>query len=307
MYLAGDIGGTKTHLALYGEKGELIRDQKFVSRNYSDLMSIVKEFNPEGVNKACFGIAGPIKNNQCVATNLPWIVDPKKMPFKTVKLINDLEANAYGIFELKEEEFFCLNQGDLNAQGNKALIAAGTGLGEAGIYFDGEKYHPFPCEGGHCDFAPRNDVEISLLQYLFKKFGHASYERILSGPGLLNVYDFLVEVRGMKKDAERDPKAISEKALKGEGETSLEALRFFIELYGAEAGNTALKFLSLGGVYIGGGIAPKILPLLKQGLFMEAFSAKGRFKDLMEGMPVKVILNDNTALLGAMHYAKNYL
>ncbi|MBP9841405.1 MAG: glucokinase [Simkaniaceae bacterium] len=307
MYLAGDIGGTKTHLALYEEGGKLVRDQKFASQNYSNLTSIIEEFQPQGVEKGCFGIAGPIKNNQCVATNLPWIVDAQKLPFKKVKLLNDLEANAYGIFELKEDEFFILNQGDSQAEGNKALISAGTGLGEAGLYFDGKKHHPFPCEGGHCDFAPRNELEISLLKYLLKKFGHASYERLLSGPGLLNIYDFLVEVQGMKKDSERDPKLISEKALKGDGETSLKALQFFIDLYGAEAGNTALKFLSLGGIYIGGGIAPKILPLLKEGSFMQSFCAKGRFQKLMEGISVKVILNDNTALLGAMHYAKNYL
>ena len=306
MYLAGDIGGTKTHLALYEDGGQMIREQKFKSQSYPNLVNIIEEFKPTGVTKACFGIAGPIKNNQCIATNLPWIVDAKNIPFKLVKLINDLEANAYGICELKEDEFFVLNEGDV-VEGNKALISAGTGLGEAGIYYDGKHYHPFPCEGGHCDFAPRNELEITFLQYLFKKFGHASYERLLSGPGLLNIYDFLVEVKGMKQDVERDPKAISEKALSGDSATCTEALRFFIDLYGAEAGNTVLKFLALGGVFIGGGIAPKILPLLKKGGFMKAFCEKGRFEKMMKGIPVKVILNDNTALLGAMHYAKNYL
>lgn len=307
MYLAGDIGGTKTHLALYDKEGALLRDQKFVSKDYRDLDAIIEAFNPQGVIKACFGIAGPIKHNRCIATNLPWVVDAKTIRFPFVKLINDLEANAYGIFELEEHEFYSLNQGDPLAEGNKALISAGTGLGEAGIYFDEKKYHPFPCEGGHCDFAPRDDLEIEFLKYLLKKFGHASYERLLSGPGLLNIYNFLVEVKGMKEDTEKNPQLISDKALNKESETCVEALRFFVDLYGAEAGNTALKFLSLGGIYIGGGIAPKILPFLKDGTFMNSFTAKGRFQPLMEGIPVKVILNDNTALLGARHYAENYL
>lgn len=312
MFLAGDIGGTKTHLALYDEKGGMQRDQKFPSKSYSGLKEIVAEFlQGESPQKACFGIAGPVKDNCCRATNLPWVVDGSDLGVPQSVLINDLEANAWGIKALKKDELHTLcNEGE--GKGNQALISAGTGLGEAGLYYDGKKTVPFACEGGHCDFAPRNAREIHLLQYLMKKFGHASYERVLSGPGLENLYDFLVEEEKMHKEPQVEegkkegqaPKAISQLGVEKRSETCVEALNFFCTLYGAEAGNLALKMMAFGGVFIGGGIAPKILPVLEEPFFKEAFSAKGRFKDLLEGIQVQVILNDNTALLGAMYFAK---
>lgn len=304
MFLAGDIGGTKTHLALYEDDGTPIRDQKFPSKDYKALSDIITEFGGEAASKACFGIAGPIEQGKCIATNLAWVVDPKDLPIPKSFLINDLEANAWGLRMLKEEEFYTLSPGDGNNTGNQALVSAGTGLGEAGLFFNGEDHIPFACEGGHCDFAPRNEREIDLLKFLMDEFGHASYERILSGPGLYNLYRFV------SKGADEgitEPKQVTERALDGSSENCVETLKLFVEIYGAEAGNTALKMMALGGVYIGGGIAPKILKFIKEDHFMEAFMAKGRFEDLLSHVSVKIVLNEKTALLGATYYAQNLL
>ena len=322
VYLAGDIGGTKTHLALFKEeKGKVfcVKEQKFPSQEYPNLKLIVKEFLKEGtetISKGCFGIAGPVKKGKSRATNLPWLVEgdrlSKELSIEKVSLINDLEANAYGLNMLGEEEFFVLNEGDSNAEGNKALVSAGTGLGEAGIFFDGKKDIPFACEGGHADFAPRNEKEDSLLRFLRKKFGHVSYERILSGPGLYNLYQFIVETRveeeKLKEVASGDsPQLISEKGLSGESRACRKALEFFTSIYGSEAGNVALKMFTLGGIYIGGGIAPKLLSIIEQGEFLDSFKRKGRFSDLLGAIPIRVVLNDKTALLGAMYYAKHVM
>ncbi|MCH9614589.1 MAG: Glucokinase [Chlamydiia bacterium] len=307
MDLAGDIGGTKTHLALYDESGKCVREKKFPSQDYQDLKTIVDEFGAKDVERACFGIAGPIKNGVCRATNLPWVVDVNGFPFAKKALINDLVANAYGIRELNDDEIYTLNEGDPNSKGNQALISAGTGLGEAGMFYDGKTHIPFSSEGGHCDFAPRNENEIELLRYLIGKFGHASYERILSGPGLYNVYTYLVEAKKMPDTGAKTPMDVSVRGMEGKDETCHKALEVFVKLYGAEAGNTALKMMALGGVFIGGGIAPKILEFIETHHFMNEFSDKGRFKKLMDSIPVKVVLNDNTALLGAKHYAQNLL
>ena len=210
-YLAGDIGGTKTHLALYEEvKGKMVsvKNKKFPSQKYPNLRTIVKEFlngEEREIPKACFGIAGPVKKGKSQATNLPWLIDAEvlrgELSIDKVSLINDLEANAFGLNLLEEDEFYTLNVGDPEAEGNKAMVSAGTGLGEAGIFFDGRRHFPFACEGGHSDFAPRNEVEDELLRYLRKKFGHVSYERVLSGPGLYNLYQFVVET---KKEGEKE-------------------------------------------------------------------------------------------------------
>ena len=315
MILAGDIGGTNTRLALF-EKNRMVGDEKkFSSKNYLTLETIVSEFlEGKKVEKACFGIAGPVHAGQCKATNLPWLVDSSQirqhLQIPSVFLINDLEANAYGIQVLKKEDFFLLQKG-VEQEGNQALIAAGTGLGEAGMIWDGKKHRPFACEGGHADFAPRNELEIELFLYLKKKYQHVSYERLLSGPGLLSLFQFLIDTKKetlsdtlreeMKKG---DPiKIISEWGCKNKDEACIRALNWFISIYGAEAGNTALKFLALGGFYIGGGIAPKILEKMKQSAFCTSFQDKGRFKDLLASIPIWVILNDHAALLGAAHYA----
>ncbi|MCP5509433.1 MAG: glucokinase [Chlamydiales bacterium] len=314
MHLIGDIGGTKTHLALV-EGENIVKDQKFPSSDYPNLALIIEEFLRGGnrqIAKACFGIAGPVRDGRCQATNLPWIVDSKELSDKLtiphVYLINDLEANAWGLKALTADKLYVLNPGNPSTRGNQALISAGTGLGEAGIYFDGKNHAPFATEGGHADFAPRSDLEVELFVYLRKKFGHVSYERVLSGPGLANIYHFLVDTKKMENHLDQKideallPRHISDKGLSGECLVCKRALEIFISLYGAETGNLALKTLSLGGIFVGGGIAPKILPLLKKGDFMNAYQDKGRFSELLMTIPVKIVLEEQTALLGAKYY-----
>ncbi|WP_420421642.1 glucokinase [Simkania sp.] len=324
-YLAGDIGGTKTHLALFQDqsgKTTCVKDQKFPSKDYPNLRTIVKKFLVGvgfEVERACFGIAGPVEDGKSKATNLPWIIDARQLEtelkIEKVALINDLEANAYGLKVLSDDEFFVLNEGDHDASGNQAMVSAGTGLGEAGIYSDGKELYPFACEGGHTDFGPRNEVEDQLLHYLRKKYEHVSYERILSGPGLYNLYQFVVDTKQEAENPETvelihsgdSPRLVSELGLSGDSAACAKTLQLFASIYGAEAGNAALKFFALGGVFIGGGIAPKILAVIKTGEFMESFKAKGRFAQLLSTIPVKVVLNDNTALLGSMYYARNLI
>jgi glucokinase len=282
------------------------------------LTPILKEFSSNQViiEAACFGIAGPVVDGWVKTTNLPWVVDTEELrrtlKLDAVNLLNDLEAGAYGLFTLEEDEFLVLNEGKMRQAGNKALIAAGTGLGQAMLYDDGQHFRPLASEGGHGDFAPRDELEIELLRYLMDRFGHASYERVLSGPGLFNIYRFLKESRGMEEPAwlvERfaagdDPSAIvSKAALAKEAEICVKALDMFVSIYGAEAGNLALRAKSVRGLYVGGGIAPKILDKLKDGTFMRAFLDKGRYTDLLAAMPVRVVLNDKTALRGAAYYA----
>lgn len=320
MILAGDVGGTKVVLALFEDVAsrKKIKIQKFASKDFGNFGDIVKAFLPKDlkVDCACFGVAGPIQENKCHATNLPWMIDGKEMEkslnISKVHLINDLEANAWGVFALKEDEFHVLNLG-VPKKGNRALISAGTGLGEAGFYFNGKNHFPFASEGGHADFSPDDEEEVELWRYFKNKFGHASFERFLSGSGIENIYRFFVENKKEKEKEEirermktEDPaQVISENALQKKCPTCVKTLDRFVSIYGGEAGNLALKFLALGGVYVGGGIAPKILEALKSGLFMRSFMDKGRFKPLLSEIQVKVILNPETALLGAAEFAKN--
>jgi len=322
MILAGDIGGTHTRLAFFTIEGERLTsssEETFPSQAYSGLAEIVSQYlstHPLSASSACFGIAGPIKHGRCEATNLPWVVDAQQLASELripiVRLINDLEANAYGIATLEPTDVMTLNIGAPDAAGNAAVIAAGTGLGEAGLYWDGNSYHPFATEGGHTDFAPRTDLEVELLQFLLAKFGRVSYERLVSGPGLVHIYHFLRETGRGEAPAwlteelqQQDPAAvITQTALGGRSALCEQALDLFVSLYGAEAGNLALKVMATGGVFIGGGIAPKILQRLMTPLFMKAFIAKGRMQPLLEGIPVRVIVQDQTALRGAAHCAK---
>ncbi|HWC17521.1 MAG TPA: glucokinase, partial [Terriglobales bacterium] len=249
------------------------------------------------------------------ASNLPWIIDAsvleREAGIRRVHLINDLEANAYGLAELNDDDFEILTPGITGLKGNAAVISAGTGLGEAGLFWDGNAHRPFAAEGGHADFGPANDLQMELWQYLHRKFGHVSWERVLSGPGQYNVYEFLRQSgRGqeepwltdeLKRD---DPSAvISRHGIHGTSPLCELAVNIFVEIYGAAAGNLALKILAVNGVYVGGGIAPKILPKLKEPRFLEAFRDKGRLRPLMETIPVRVVLNEKTALLGAGHVA----
>lgn len=318
VILAGDIGGTHTRLALFDRSERLVcrREKKFSSKEFRGLEDIVREFlGGDKVSNACFGIAGPVRNGRCQTTNLPWVVDAKalsqQLGINFVHLLNDLEANAYGICQLQPSELALLHPGDPGQVGNRALIAAGTGLGEAGLYWNGKEHLPFASEGGHSDFAPRNPIEVELLIYLQKKYGHVSYERVVSGPGLIEIYQFLIDTsrgkineRLQKEMKERNPSTvISEAGRLNTDETCVKALDWFLSLYGAEAGNLALKYLSLGGFYIGGGIAPKLLDKFKEGVFHASFVDKGRFKPLLSSIPIWVILNDQAALLGAASVA----
>ena len=321
MILAGDVGGTKVDLALFEfVEGNLttIREKRFPAREYSGLEEIVKEFlAAEAPTAACFGVPGPVRDGRLRLTNLPWTLDSrelsKSLGVQHVFLINDLQANGYGIGELKADQICTLSEGDTRQIGNRALISAGTGLGECFMIWDGRDYVPYPSEGGHSDFAPRNEDEIDLLRFLKQKYnGRISFERIVSGQGITNVYEFLREVRGLEEPvwlAERlaveDPNAvIAELAIKAKSEICEKALDMFVSAYGAEAGNLALKVLSVGGLYVGGGIAPKILEKLKDGTFMKAFTDKGRLSQLLINTPVRVILESRTALLGAAAYAE---
>jgi glucokinase len=308
MILAGDIGATKTVLALF-DKTKCVKEERYESKQYAGLEPILKLFLKEKVEAACFGVAGPVIAGRCKTTNLPWIVEEaelkKQLKTDKVQLINDLEANGWGIGVLSSSELLVLNRGDPSVKGNGALISAGTGLGQAGLYWDGQRHHPFASEGGHTDFAPRDELEVELLRHLQHKFGHVSYERVVSGPGLQELYQFLID-RGLEQSELKqvEPHAIIEKAMEAESKTCSRALRGFISLYGSEAGNLALKFMARGGLYLGGGIAPTIVSALQEGGFLQAFIAKGRFKPLLSSIPIKVILNDKTALLGAAECAR---
>jgi glucokinase len=321
MILAGDIGGTNARLAVFDVLDghfSLISASVFPSREYTSLDEIVSKFVRSAnvhPHAACFGVAGPVRNGRVEASNLPWIIESKRLAeeldLKKTLLINDLEANAWGIAFLDAADLVSLNQVKGTPVGNQAVISAGTGLGEAGMYWDGTKHHVFACEGGHADFAPRNELETELLRYLRVRFGHVSYERIVSGPGLVNVFNFLRDTgRGVEPKwlademLHSDPAAaISRAAIDGRCGLSEQAIDLFVSIYGAEAGNLALKIMATGGIYLGGGIAPKILPKLAGPLFMEGFLSKGRMQHLLEAIPVKVITNDKVALLGAARFA----
>ena len=325
MILAGDIGGTKTVLALISKQDDgalqCLQEQTFASGDFHDFDEILTLFlaNAGNLTAACFGIAGPVINQRCQTTNLPWVLDAEQLKLRLgterVKLLNDLEAMAIGMLHLQEQDFVELNPNAEAQTGNIAVIAAGTGLGEAMLYWDGEHYHPLATEGGHCDLAPQNPQQDKLLAYLREIFpDHVSCERVLSGVGFSHIYDFLVDAN-FGKPCPAVPEAktanvygidrsavISRLGINGEDALCSEVVRLFIELYGAEAGNLALKAFATGGVYIGGGIGPKIRPALESGEFMQAFTAKGRFKPVLEKISVKLALNPKTPLLGAMHY-----
>ena len=322
MFLAGDIGGTKTLLAFVNlDKGsyETIKKKTFRSQNYNSLEEILEEFlqdHAEKIRGACFGIAGPVIAQETKTPNLPWVVKVKslqeKLKINKVFLINDLLANAYGIKTLSEKDFFLVHPGEENLKGNQALISAGTGLGEAGFITLGHQRIPFSSEGGHSSFASRNEEQMDLYKFLKKKYqGHVSIERLLSGSGLENIYNFLIQEKGFAPIPEKLlidnplPATISQLAQTQQNTTCVKVLEIFTEIYGAESGDVALKFLATGGIYLGGGIAPKILSFIKTPRFFQAFSDKGRLKPLLEKIPIRVILNEETALRGAAYFIKN--
>ncbi len=317
MILAGDIGGTSTRLALFDLIGGALRAvsrERYPSRSYRGLAEIVQTFtsaNVTDLDAACFGIAGPVMNGRVETPNLPWVIEAESLATQLrlprVTLLNDLEANAWGVFTLNEGDVSTLSAGRPAVAGNAAIISAGTGLGEAGYYWDGSSLRPFASEGGHADFAPHDELTVELYRWLHGRFGHVSWERVVSGPGLVNIYTFFRDVKHVAESAEMaeairlgDPAAaISRAALDETSDLAVAALDLFVALYGAEAGNLALKMNATRGVWLGGGIAPKILARLARPGFLEAFCDKGRFRTVLEAVPVLVILNDETALRGA--------
>ena len=323
MILAGDIGGTKCNLALFEiQRGQpvAVTEEKFPSRDHASLEAILTQFlarHPAEISHACFGLAGPVKNNSSLLTNLRWTIDAAKIArefsIPQVALLNDLQANAHGIAALPDSDFVTLNTGTPVADGNQAIISAGTGLGEAGLVWSGARQIAIASEGGNTDFSPRTALDIALLQHLQKPFGQVIWEHVLSGNGQFNIYKFLRDTgRGeepawlTKELASGElpaPAVITRAALAKKSPLCEQALDLFATYYGAESANLALKFLATGGVYIGGGIAPKILPKLTDGTFMCGFLGQHRYHDLLAAMPVRVILNDRTALLGAARFA----
>jgi glucokinase len=321
MILAGEIGATRTRLAAFETKGnklERVVERIYASQEHSGLSQIIAGFiKTEGipVQSACFGVAGPVKGGRSKISNLPWVIDSRELAqqlrLNSIGLLNDLEAYAYGIDALESNDFITLSEGSEDAEGNRAVISARTGLGMAGLFWDGFRHHPFACEGGHTDFAPRNDLEMKLLAYLQKKYGHISCERILSGPGIKNIYDFLRdskkadEPKWLKEQmsAAQDPPAlISQLALESKSAICEQTLSMFVSIYGAETGNCALNFMSTGGVFIGGSIAAKIVPKMRDPIFMQSFLDKGRMEPLLREMPVKIVLNDDSGIIGGARY-----
>jgi glucokinase len=323
MILGGDIGGTKTVLALYEAVGgdlRPVRDATYRSAEHPSLADILGRFLPEprpALRAACFGVPGAVIEGKVRTTNLPWELDEGALAAALgtrVKLLNDLQAMAYGMLFLRPDELAGLNPGVRpRRRGNVAVIAAGTGLGESMLHWDSQRYHPLASEGGHSDFAPRTDQEIELLRYLRARHGHVSWERVLSGPGQHNIYTFLRDSGFApeppwltEKLKAGDPNAvITETALAGGDPLCVAAVTLFATLYGAEAGNLALKCMAIGGVFVGGGIAPKMLPVLQQGSFLRGFLDKGRFAELLKGIEVQVALNPRAPLLGAAHFASH--
>src|SRR5205809_1500256 len=317
LLLAGDVGATKTNLALFTTAGGVltsVAEANFVNGGYGGLEDVVRAFLARGASAptaACFGVAGPVAEGRARMPNLGWLIDAASLgrlfALERVVLLNDLEATAYGIAVLPPEQLVVLNPGVPRPGGNAALIAAGTGLGEAVLYWDGTRHRVSASEAGHADFAPRDVEQIAILGRLMERFGHVSWERVVSGPGLHNIYAALAvaeapEVAARIAAAEDASATITELGLAGASARCTRALDVFVSAYGAEAGNLALRALATGGVHVGGGIAPKIVGKLADGTFMRAFTAKGRFADWLGRIPVKVILDPKTALRGAAAY-----
>jgi glucokinase len=325
VILAGDVGGTKTALALFDVRRRalaVVREGVLPSQGFAGLGEAIRQFLLEGapasVDAACVGVAGPVIDGRCTATNLPWVIDEASLAAcvstTRVKLVNDLEATAHGVLGLKPSSFATLQAGEPR-RATMALIAAGTGLGEVLLPWDGRRHRVAGSEGGHTDFAPRTELETELLRFLRKELGRVSYERVVSGPGLYNIYRFLLASDGTPESEwlrsrleSGDPSAvIAEAALDHRDARAVQALDMFVSIYGAEAGNLALKALAVGGVLVGGGIGPKIRAKLEDGTFMKAFRDKGRLSGMMASIPVHLVLEPRAGLLGAATIARSLL
>ncbi len=320
--LAGDVGGTKTALALFDD-GQMLRRATLPSARFASLELLVREFLGQDngelrIAAACFGIAGPIVDQSCRATNLPWVIEARALEqslgIPHVRLVNDFHALSIGITCLPVSDFASLCEGEADPQGPWAVIGAGTGLGEA-VLLKGPRgnFEVLSSEGSHADFGPRSELEVALLRFLWKRHKRVSYERIASGMGLPMLYDFFREQGIPETPAVREQMAeagahraaiVSAHALSGDDEICVRALDLFVSVYGAAAGNLALTVLPRGGVYVAGGISPKILPKLRDGTFMAAFRTKGRLSHMLEAMPVQVVLNADAGLIGAAALAR---
>ncbi len=322
--LAGDVGGTNTRLALcevnHGKVLRLVHTIE-TSAEYGSLKEIVQDFasthGADDVRAVCIGLPGPVRGRRAQLTNLPWIVDADELErdlgLPSVRLLNDLEANAYGLSTLADADFMVLREGASYLGGNAGLVSAGTGLGQAGLQYIRGQLHPFPTEGGHTDFAPSNALEWELLQHLQRQYGHVSWERVVSGMGLAALYEFLVERAGATQApwwaearGAKEPAAAIATAADDGDEHAEAALSLFLELYGAKAGNFALEILAIGGIYLGGGIAPKLCKRMKTSAFLERFDGKGRMQSLVEQIPIRVVLNESAALQGAALYGASH-
>jgi glucokinase len=318
--LVGDIGGTKTGLAVaqtIGNKVQIDHERRYASRDYATLDALLRRYCDDtgaACDVAALAVAGPVRDGRSRITNLSWDLDAKGIQrglgLRAVRLLNDLEAVAWGVPALGTDELAVLHPGDPQGVGNACVVAAGTGLGEAGMYWDGERHHPFATEGGHTDFAPSDEREFALLLFLKRTHGRVSWERVASGTGIVNIHTFLVEWRRAEPPAwlreemaVGDPSAaVARAAAEARCPICVEAMDLFARLYGRETGNMALKHLALGGVYLGGGVAPKNLDLLRDRGFVAAFLDKGRMRPVMEQIPVRVILEQRTPLFGAARF-----
>jgi len=327
LILAGDVGGTKTRLALWGQDGRLVREESLPSRQFESFLDLILAFEPPAaLAGACFGVAGPVLDGVCRTTNLPWTLGTESLSLSLaapVWLLNDLEATGYGMLALPAERWVDLNPDAeaLAPMGHMAILAAGTGLGEALALWDGERHQLIPGEGGHASFSPVGAQQEALLQWMRQQLdGHVSWERVLSGPGLVHCYEFLRDAEGMAESAWlRDQietargtggdvaALIGHHAVAGDDPLCLAAAELFATCYGNEAANLALKVLARGGVLIGGGIAPKLLPVLQRGAMLSGFVDKGRFSSLLRRLPLRVCTEPDAALLGAAAYARKRL
>jgi glucokinase len=322
--LAGDVGGTNTRLAICEvNDGKVLRLVHTIepSAAHGSLEEIIRAFasthGADDVRAVCVGLPGPVRGRRAQLTNLPWVVDAdaleRELGLPSITLLNDLEANAHGLSTLADADFSVLREGSPLQGGNAGLVSAGTGLGEAGMHFVRGKLFPFPTEGGHTDFAASNDFEWELCQYLAREYGHVSWERVVSGPGLASLYEFILQRAGASapqwweeaRESKEPAASIATAAEEGD-EHADAAIEHFLGFYGAEAGNFALKVLATGGIYLGGGIAPKLAKRMKTSRFLERFDAKGRMRHLVEQIPIRVVLNDSAALQGAALYAATH-
>ena len=327
-FVCGDIGGSKTLLQVLQSSDGVLQvryEQQYDSRAYAGFSDVLRDFlskagmNHAGYNPAaaCLAVAGPVVAQRAKLTNLPWLMDAvaiaAEFSIPSVKLINDFEAAALGIEALSASDLITLQPGKPQAQGVRVALGAGTGMGVAWLTWQGERYLPLPTEAGHMDFAPTNELQAGLLEYLRKKFGHVSVERVLSGPGLTDIFNFLQAGLGagsglvMANMGSDDAAQVTDLALNREHPIAVKALDLFVEIYGAYAGNLALAGLSRGGVYVAGGIAPKIIGKLGEGGFMQAFCSKGRYSAMMREIPVHVVMNQKVGLLGAAGEAQRML